>query len=88
MLGASIQTLTGLLSRDLLKLVGIACLIAFPMAWYITDLWLQEYVYRVAVAWWQFAAIGAAAILLATITVCVQTIKAAAANPVKSLRSE
>lgn len=87
-LGASVAGLTGLLSRDFLKLVAVSCLIAFPVAWYATNNWLQNYQYRVMVQWWVFAAAGIAAIVIALATVSFQAVKAALSNPVKSLRSE
>jgi putative ABC transport system permease protein len=87
-LGASVAGLTGLLSRDFLKLVAVSCLIAFPVAWYATNNWLQSYQYRVTVQWWVFAAAGVAAIVIALATVSFQAVKAALSNPVKSLRSE
>ncbi|SEM57158.1 duplicated orphan permease [Mucilaginibacter gossypiicola] len=87
-LGASVVGLTGLLSRDFLKLVVVSCLIAFPVAWYAINNWLQSYQYRVTVQWWVFAAAGIAAIFIALATVSFQAIKAALSNPVKSLRSE
>lgn len=87
-LGASVAGLTSLLSRDFLKLVGISCLIAFPVAWYATNNWLQNYQYRINVQWWVFAIAGGMAILIALTTVSFQAVKAALSNPVKSLRSE
>ncbi|AYL94842.1 ABC transporter permease [Mucilaginibacter celer] len=87
-LGASVAGLTGLLSRDFLKLAAISCLIAFPVAWYAANNWLQNYQYRVTVHWWVFAAAGIAAIVIALATVSFQAVKAALSNPVKSLRSE
>jgi putative ABC transport system permease protein len=87
-LGASVQGLVSLLSRDFLKLVAIAILIATPIAWYFMDHWLQDFVYRVTLSWWVFAIAGVAALLIALLTVSFQAIKAAIANPVKSLRTE
>ena len=87
-LGANVSHLLYLLSRDFLTLVGIASLVAFPAAWWAMNLWLQSFAYRVGISWWIFAAAGAAAILIALVTVSLQTIRAAVANPVRSLRSE
>jgi len=87
-LGASIAGLVQLLSKDFLKLVGISILIATPIAWWVMNKWLQSFSYRVVISWWMFALAGAIAILIALITVSFQSIKAAIANPVNSLRSE
>jgi len=87
-LGASVSGLVGLLSKDFLKLVCISCLLAFPLALWATHNWLQSYQYRINIHWWVFAAAGAAALLIALVTVSFQAIKAALTNPVKSLRSE
>lgn len=87
-LGASVSGLAGLLSKDFLQLVGISCIVAFPLAWYIMHNWLQNYEYRINISWWIFAAAGISAMLIALITVSFQAVKAALANPVRSLRSE
>jgi putative ABC transport system permease protein len=87
-LGASVSGLAGLLSKDFLQLVGISCLVAFPVAWYIMYNWLQNYEYRVIIHWWIFAAAGVSAMAIALATVSFQAIKAALTNPVKNLRSE
>ena len=87
-LGASVAGITNLLSKDFLQLVAIACLIAFPIAWWIMHDWLQNYEYRIEISWWIFLAAGISAIFIALITVSFQSIKAAVANPVKSLRTE
>lgn len=87
-LGASVSGLAGLLSKDFLKLVGIACLIAFPVAFWGLNKWLMGYQYRVSINWWIFIVAGLAAMTIALATVSFQAIKAALANPVKSLRSE
>lgn len=87
-LGATVQNLIALLSIDFLKLVAVSCFIAFPLAWWIMDDWLQDYAYRISMAWWVFVLAGIAAILIALVTVSFQAIKAAIANPVKSLRTE
>jgi len=87
-LGASVSNLASLLSKDFLKLVLIANGIAFPIAWWATNQWLQEYAYHINVQWWVFVIAGLSAILIAIVTVSYQAIRAAMANPVKSLRSE
>ena len=87
-LGASVSGLAGLLSRNFLQLVGLACLIAFPLAWWIMHDWLQNYEYRIGISIWIFIAVGAMALLIALATISFQAIKTAMANPVKSLRTE
>lgn len=87
-LGASVAGLTGLLSKDFLKLVGISCLIAFPVAWWALTNWLQNYQYRITINWVVFVAAGILAMLIALATVSFQAIKAALSNPVNSLRNE
>ena len=87
-LGATVFNLASLLSKDFLKLVLIANGIAFPIAWWATNKWLQEYAYHINVQWWVFAVAGIVALLIALITISFQAIKAAIANPVKSLRTE
>ena len=87
-LGASILSITTLLSKDFLKLVGVAILIASPVAWYLMHAWLQSFQYKVDIAWWVFALAGLLAVGIALLTVSYQSIKAALMNPVKSLRSE
>ncbi|MBS1598076.1 MAG: ABC transporter permease [Bacteroidetes bacterium] len=87
-LGASVSNLTQLLSRDFLKLVLIAFLIATPIAWWAMNKWLEGFAYKVPVSWWMFAAGGLIATIIALFTVSFQAIKAAIANPVKSLKVE
>jgi putative ABC transport system permease protein len=87
-LGASATGLAGLLSKDFVRLVLIACAIAFPVAWLTMQNWLKGYNYRIEIQWWIFAVAGAAAILIALATVSVQAFKVALANPVKSMRTE
>lgn len=87
-LGASVANITTLLSKDFLKLVLIALLIATPVAWWAMQKWLQNYEYRIAISWWVFVIAGILSVLIALITVSYQAIKAAIANPVKSLRTE
>ncbi|MGH2565213.1 MAG: ABC transporter permease, partial [Ginsengibacter sp.] len=87
-LGASLQSILVLLSRDFLKLVVISLLLAVPVGWFIMNRWLQDYAYRITIGWWVFAAAGATALFIAIITICIQVLKAAERNPVKSLRTE
>jgi putative ABC transport system permease protein len=87
-LGATVLNLASLLSKDFLKLVLIANGIAFPIAWWAINKWLQEYAYHVNVQWWVFAIAGISACGIALLTVSYQAVKAAIANPVKSLRTE
>ncbi|MBD0260774.1 MAG: FtsX-like permease family protein, partial [Cytophagales bacterium] len=87
-LGASVTGLWGLLSKEFLYLVGVACLIALPLSYYVLSQWLAQYTYRTELTWWIFAGAGGAALLITLLTVSYQAIKAALANPVKSLRSE
>jgi putative ABC transport system permease protein len=87
-LGASALSLTGLLSMDFLKLVGVAFLIAVPVSGWAMHLWLQQFAYRVSLSWWMFALSGLLGILIALITVSFQSIRAAIGSPVKALKSE
>jgi putative ABC transport system permease protein len=87
-LGASVSGITAMLSKDFVKLVFIAILIGSPIAWWAMTKWLQDFVYRISIGWWMIAAAGLIAVMIALFTVSFQAIKAALANPVKSLRSE
>jgi len=87
-LGASVSGIVTMLGRDFLVLVVIALLIASPIAYYFMHRWLQDFAYRIDISWWVFLSSGIAAILIAILTISFQSIKAALANPVKSLRSE
>jgi putative ABC transport system permease protein len=87
-LGASVAGITGLLAKDFLKLVLVAIMVASPVAYYLMQKWLADFAYRIEIQWWMFAAAGAAAVLIAFLTVCFQSVRAALADPVKSLRSE
>ena len=87
-LGASPGSLFNLLSKEFLQLVLIALIIASPLAWMAMNKWLQNFEYRINISWWMFVIAGVLAILIALITVSFQAIKAAVANPVKSLRTE
>ena len=87
-LGASVAGITTLLAKDFIKLVLVAFIIASPVAWYAMDKWLDEYGYRISIGWDVFALSGGLAVLIAILTVSYQAIRAAVANPVKSLRSQ
>lgn len=87
-LGASVQSIVRLLSVSFVKMVIIASIIAFPIAWWAMDKWLQTFAYRISLSWWLFVASAGIALLIALITISFQSVKAAVANPVKSLRSE
>lgn len=87
-LGASITGLVGLLSKEFVKLVGIAFVLATPLSWWIMNKWLEAFAYKVSISWWMFAIAGALSIIIALLTVSFQALKAALINPVKSLRSE
>ena len=87
-LGASVSSIVALLSKDFLKLVLIAIVIATPLAWYAMNRWLQDFAYRIDIEWWVFALAGLLAVGIALLTVSFQSVKAALMNPVKSLRSE
>jgi putative ABC transport system permease protein len=87
-LGASVASIVTLLSKDFLKLILIAILIASPIAWWAMTKWLQDFTYKIDMAWWVFALAGGLATGVALLTISFQSIKAALTNPVKSLRSE
>ncbi|GAA3992104.1 ABC transporter permease [Mucilaginibacter dorajii] len=87
-LGASVATITTLLSVDFIKLVLIAIVIATPIAWFTMSKYLQDFAYRIDIQWWVFALAGIIAVVIAFVTVSYQSIKAATANPVNSLRNE
>jgi putative ABC transport system permease protein len=87
-LGASVQNLVAMLSGGLLRLVLWSMLIAIPIGWLVMNAWLQDFAYRIHIQWWMFLLAAATALLIALATLSFQSIKAAIANPVKSLRSE
>jgi len=87
-LGASVSGIVGLLSKDFLILILIAMVIASPLAWYGMDKWLQGFAYKISISWWMFGLAGAMAVIIALLTISFQAIKAALANPVKSLKTE
>ncbi|WP_310587626.1 ABC transporter permease [Dyadobacter fanqingshengii] len=87
-LGASVASIAALLSGEFMILVGISIFIAIPTAWYIMNLWLSDFSYRIGIQWWVFALSGILAIIVSLLTVSYQAIKAALLDPIKSLRSE
>ncbi len=87
-LGASVNGIVQMLSKDFMKLVAIAFVFAAPLAWWAMHTWLQDFAYRINIEWWFFAAAGLGALAIALLTISFQAIRAATANPVKSLRTE
>ena len=87
-LGASVSDIAQLLSKEYIVLILIAIIISIPVAWMAMDKWLQKFAYRITIEWWMFLLAGLIAIVIALLTVSSQAIKAATANPVKSLRTE
>jgi len=87
-LGASVSSIFIMLSREMVTLVVIGIFIAVPVSWFVMQLWLQDFAYRIPIQWWVFALAGIAVLLIALLTVSYQAVKAAIANPVKSLRME
>jgi putative ABC transport system permease protein len=87
-LGASVSNITTMLSKDFIKLVLLSAVVAFPFSWWIMNMWLRDFAYKVTISWWVFALAGLVSILIAVLTVSSQAIKAALSNPVQSLRTE
>ncbi|MBN8787760.1 MAG: FtsX-like permease family protein, partial [Terrimonas sp.] len=87
-LGASVAGITTMLSKDFVKLVLLAIVIATPIAWWAMTKWLQDFAYRIEVSWWMVALAALISIVIALITISFQSVKAAVVNPVKSLRTE
>ena len=87
-IGATVTNLIFLLSRDFLKLIGLAILIAVPISWWGSRKWLENFAYKTSLSWWIFAAGGGILLLIALIILCIRTLRAALANPVESLRTE
>ncbi|HWV75388.1 MAG TPA: FtsX-like permease family protein, partial [Pseudosphingobacterium sp.] len=87
-LGASVSGIASMLSKDFVKLVLLAFIIASPCAWWLMNHWLEDFAYRINIQWWIFAIAGIGAVLIALLTVSFQAVKAALANPVDSLRNE
>jgi putative ABC transport system permease protein len=88
LLGAGIPAIFNLLSKDFLKLLFLSVCIASPIAWWVMNKWLQDFAYRISIAWWMFVTVGAICLLIAIVTISFQVTKAAVANPAKSLRAE
>ena len=87
-LGSSVSSIVILLSREFAKLVLIAAIIAFPVAWWVMHKWLEGFAYRITIQWWIFALAALIALTIALLTISIQAVRAALANPVKSLKSE
>jgi putative ABC transport system permease protein len=87
-MGASIGTISGLMTKDFIKLIGIAFVIASPIAYWVMNKWLQDFAFHISIGWWVFALGGFVAVFIALIAVSFQSIKTALMNPVKSLRKE
>jgi putative ABC transport system permease protein len=87
-LGASVTGIILLLSKDFIKLVLLAIIIASPVAWYIMHLWLQDFAYRVNISWWIFVLAGLLSLIIALLVIGFQTIRSAIVNPARSLRTE
>ncbi|WP_225586965.1 ABC transporter permease [Algoriphagus sp. Y33] len=87
-LGANIGSIVGLLSKDFIKLVLIAIVVATPLAWYVMNRWLEGFAYQVTIQWWIFLISGVLAVIVALVTISFQSVKAAMMNPVNSLKSE
>ena len=87
-MGASVRLITYQLSIDFLKLVAVAIIVALPLSWYVMNLWLEDFTYRIEISWLPMVIAALLAIIISILTVSYQSIKAAIVNPVKSLRSE
>jgi putative ABC transport system permease protein len=87
-LGADVSVIVGMLSKDFIKLVCIAIILASPIAWFVMTKWLQDFAYRITIQWWVIAVAGAGALVIAFVTISFQSVKAALANPVDSLKNE
>ena len=87
-LGAAVTDILKMLSKDFVKLLLLSICIASPVAWWAMNKWLQDFAYQISISWWMFVAVGAICLLIALVTISFQAIKAAVANPVKSLRME
>ena len=87
-LGASVNQIVTLLSKEFIKLVLVSFLISIPIAWWAMDKWLQDFAYRIEISWWIFAIAAGFSLLITLLTISYQAIRAAIENPVKSLRTE
>ena len=88
MLGATVLNIIRILAGDFIRLVGIGVVVAIPLSWYMMNKWLEHFAYRTTIGWEVYAIAGFSAFLIAIVTVSFQSVRAALANPVKSLRSE
>ena len=87
-LGASVTSVSVGLGKEFGKLVALAAIMAFPISWFVMERWLEDFAYHIEMKWWMFLVSGAIAVFVALVTVGFQTVKAASANPMKSLRAE
>ncbi len=87
-LGASVNSILVLLSKDFLRLILVSFFLAIPVGWILMGRWLEDYAFRINIGWWVFGIAGAIALMIAILTIVVQAMKAATTNPVTSLRSE
>jgi putative ABC transport system permease protein len=87
-LGASVLGITTLLSKDFMKLIGVAIILATPLAWFVMNKWLENFANRIHVEWWMLLLAGIVSIVIALLTVSFQSVKAALMNPVRSLKTE
>ncbi|MEO5581639.1 MAG: FtsX-like permease family protein, partial [Saprospiraceae bacterium] len=87
-LGANVPGIIGMLSKDFIKLVCIAAMIAFPLGYFLMNKWLQDFSFRIDMQWWMFVLAGGSAIVIALLTISYQAIRAALMNPIRSLRTE
>lgn len=87
-LGATTSSIVAMLSKDFLRLVLVAAIIAFPIGWYLMHAWLDDFAYRITISWWMFGAVGISALAIALLTVSFQAVRAAVSNPLESMKSE
>jgi putative ABC transport system permease protein len=87
-MGATVNSILILLSRDFLKLILVALVLAIPLGWFVMSKWLDDYAFRIHIGWWVFLVAGMLALIIAVITICIQSMKAASRNPVQSLKTE
>jgi putative ABC transport system permease protein len=87
-LGATVTEITIMINQDFMRLVGIANLFAWPIAWWLMNSWLEEFAFRISFPWWVFIVAGALTLVIAFLSISFQAVRAARGNPVKSLRDE
>jgi putative ABC transport system permease protein len=87
-MGATVNSILILLSRDFLKLILVALVLAIPLGWFVMSKWLEDYAFRIHIGWWVFLVAGMLALIIAVMTICIQSLKAASRNPVQSLKTE